>query len=78
MNAGLSFKGVGPLDALLALASYHRYEAERISLNYGSEINAQLQAKWGRFSGLLKYADYDADRLFTDTAKLWVQIDYVW
>lgn len=78
VNSGLSFKGVGPLDALSALASYHRYEAEHISLNYGSEINAQLQAKWGRFSGLLKYADYDADRLFTDTAKLWVQIDYVW
>jgi hypothetical protein len=78
VNAGLSFSKVGPLDALSALASYHVYEAQRISLDYGSELDAQLQAKWGRYTALLKYADYRADRLFTDTTKLWVQVEYVW
>ena len=35
-------------------------------------------SKWKRFVGLLKYADYSADGLFTDTKKLWVQLEYVW
>jgi hypothetical protein len=78
VNAGLSFNKVGPLDAVSALASYHVYEAQRGALDYGSEIDAQLQARWGRYTALLKYADYRADRLFTDTTKLWVQVEYVW
>jgi hypothetical protein len=78
VNAGFAFKGVGPLDTLSALASYHDYDAERTSASYGSEIDVQLQAKWQRFTGLLKYADYSTDGLFTDTTKFWVQIEYVW
>jgi hypothetical protein len=78
VNAGLTFKNVGPFTTLSALASYHLYDAERASLDYGSESNAQLQAKWRRFTGLVKYARYDADELFTDTAKLWMQVEYVW
>ncbi|HLS82269.1 MAG TPA: hypothetical protein VK025_12775, partial [Steroidobacter sp.] len=78
VNAGVTFKGVGPIEVLSALASYHVYEAERTSIDYGSEVNAQLQAKWKRFTGIVKYADYDADDLFTDTTKFWVQLQYVW
>jgi hypothetical protein len=78
VNAGVTFKGVGPLATLSALASYHVYEAERTSTDYGTELNAQIEAKWRRFTGLVKYADYEADELLTDTAKLWVQLEYVW
>lgn len=78
VNAGVILKGVGPLDTLTAQASYHWYDAERITLDYGSEINLQVQAKWRRFLGTLKYADYRADRFLTDTNKFWVQLDYVW
>lgn len=78
VNAGFTFLGVGPIEALSALASYHSYEAERISIDYGSELNAQLQAKWKRFTGIVKYADYEADHLSTDTTKFWVQLQYVW
>ena len=78
MNAGLAFKNVGPLETLSALASYHTYDAERGVGEYGSEINAQVQATWKRLTGLVKYADYRADSLFTDTTKFWVQIEYVW
>ncbi len=78
INAGFTLKGVGPFDTVGGAASYHVYEAERISQDYGSEIDLQLQAKWKRFVGLLKYADYSADGLFTDTKKLWVQLEYVW
>ena len=78
VNAGLAFKNVGPLETLSALASYHTYDAERGVGEYGSEINAQVQATWKRFAGLVKYADYRADSLFTDTTKFWVQFEYVW
>ena len=77
-NAGFTLKGVGMLDTLALQASYHEYEAQRISSDYGSEIDLQVQAKWQRFLGTIKYADYEADRLFTDTVKFWVQIEYVW
>jgi hypothetical protein len=78
VNAGFTLKGVGMLDTLALQASYHTYEAERIASDYGSEINVQLQAKWQRFLGAIKYADYDADRFQTDTAKFWAQVEYVW
>lgn len=78
VNAGFTLKGVGPLDTLSAQASYHQYEAERLSLDYGDELNLQVQGKFQRFLGTIKYADYSADRLFTDTTKLWVQLEYVW
>ena len=77
-NAGVTLKGVGPLDTLAAQLSYHDYRAERISQDYGSEIDVQIQAKWQRFLGTLKYGDYSADQLFTDTTKFWVQLEYVW
>ncbi|MFL6547858.1 MAG: alginate export family protein [Povalibacter sp.] len=78
VNAGVLLKGVGALDTLGAQVSYHDYQAEHISMNYGSEFDVQVQAKWHRFLGTLKYGDYQADRLFTDTTKFWVQLEYVW
>jgi hypothetical protein len=78
INAGWSKKGVGPFDTMSLIASYHDYQAERVSQDYGSEINVQFAAKFQRFTGTLKYADYSADGLFTDTKKLWVQVDFVW
>jgi hypothetical protein len=78
VNAGFTMKGVGPLDTVGLQASYHVYQAERISQDYGSEYNVQVQAKWQRMLATLKYADYHADRLLTDTSKLWLQFEYVW
>lgn len=78
LNAGITLQKVGLFDALSAQASYHDYDAERISLDYGTEIDVQLQAKWRHFIGIVKYADYDADSLLTATSKFWLQIEYVW
>jgi hypothetical protein len=46
-------------------------------------VNVQLQAKVKRFSGLIKYAAFDAHEgrtpaAYQDTTKLWVQLEYVW
>ncbi len=78
LNAGVTFKNVATLETVALVASYHTYEAERISMDYGDEINVQLLAKLGKFSGILKYGDYRADELLTDTKKYWVQFEYVW
>jgi hypothetical protein len=76
LGLGYSRKSVGALDSLSALVAYHRYEADRTALEYGSETNVQLQARWKRFKGLLKYADYQADGFATDTRKFWIQFEY--
>ena len=78
VTAGMTFKGIANLDAISMLATYHWYEAERIAMDYGTEANLQLLAKWKRFSGILKYADYQTDGLLTDTKKYWLQMEYVW
>lgn len=78
VNAGWLKKGVGPLDTLSATASYHDYRSARLNQKYGSEVNLLFQAKYRRFTGMLKYADYSADGLFTDTKKIWAQIEYIW
>ncbi|HKE96443.1 MAG TPA: hypothetical protein VKB34_19195, partial [Povalibacter sp.] len=78
VNIGFTLKGVGRLDTLAGQGSYHVFEAERTALDYGSEVDLQLQAKWQRFLGTLKYADYRADQFLTDTTKFWVQLEYIW
>jgi hypothetical protein len=78
VNAGVMFKNVAMVEALSLVASYHTYEAERVSMDYGDEVNLQLQAKVGRFNTVLKYGDYQADGFLTDTKKYWVQFEYVW
>jgi len=78
LTAGISRQRWAALDMLSVVASYHRYTAERGSMHYGSETDLQAQAKWRRLTGLLKYANYRADRLLTDTTKWWLQVEYVW
>jgi hypothetical protein len=78
VTLGYTKKGLGFLDTISANAVYHQFDSSRLSIDYGSEVDLQVQAKYQRFNLLLKYADYDADRFATDTKKYWVQLDYVW
>jgi hypothetical protein len=82
VNAGWTKKGVGPFDTISAVASYHTYESERLAIDYGSEVNLSLQAKYQRFTGMLKYADYSEGKpivaAYRDTTKFWAQIEFVW
>ncbi len=78
VTLGYLAKHVGILDVVSATAVYHDFSSDRLDLHYGSEIDLQLQSKWQRFSGLLKFADYAADRLAASTRKLWLEVDYIW
>jgi hypothetical protein len=79
-NAAVNLKGVGMLDTLAFIVSYHDYDAEAISADYGSEWNASIAAKHKRFNLMLKYADYQQGELASarTTSKLWAQLEFVW
>lgn len=56
-------------------AVWHDFSAEATGLDYGTEIDLSVSRKFAnRYEVLVKYADYSADELFTDTAKFWLQL----
>jgi hypothetical protein len=79
-NASVTLKGVSALDTLGFIVSYHDYNAEHISADYGSEWDASIAAKHKRFNLLLKYADYQQGALASarTTSKLWAQLEFIW
>lgn len=80
LTASLAFKTVGVFDSLALVTTWHDYEAEHISLDYGDELNLSLAARIRKTSLMLKYADYQAGDLGSprDTRKLWAQIEFAW
>lgn len=74
-GAGYGFRKVGPIDLLSVQAVYHRFGSDRLDQHYGNEIDLLASAKIGRYLVSARYADYDAKRLATDTAKLWLSVD---
>ncbi|QQG37281.1 MAG: alginate export family protein [Micavibrio aeruginosavorus] len=84
--AKVSYKvnGAGAwLDNTVLDLVYHDYDAEDTSSDYGSEWNLQASRTFKtedstypfkEWSVSIKYADYDADDLYTDTEKLWLTL----
>jgi hypothetical protein len=71
-SASYTMKGVHDLlDGTTFQGIWHRFNANNSSLHYGDEWNFQVsQTFFGHYTLGLKYADYQADDLFTDTRKL--------
>jgi hypothetical protein len=78
VSAGLLARALAGLDSLGLTAMYHDFSAARLGQHYGSEVDLQVQGKWRRFTALVKFADYAADRFATTTRKVWFELDYVW
>jgi hypothetical protein len=56
-------------------AAWHDFSAEATSADYGTELDLSVSRRFAqRYELLVKYADYDADGLFTDTTKFWIQL----
>jgi len=56
-------------------AVWHDFSAEATGADYGSELDLSVSRKFAeRYELLVKYADYSADGLFTDTEKFWLQL----
>ena len=66
----------GAFKSLSALGWWHDFTADRGSSHYGDELDLQLVAKTAKMALTLKYADYTADKLYTDTTKVWLSVDY--
>jgi len=76
-SGGYTIKKAGPLGPVSLLVAWHRYDSDRLSIDYGSEWNAQIGFKPTKQVGVtLKYADYDAKAFATDTRKAWIQLDF--
>jgi hypothetical protein len=80
VNATVNLKAVGGLETLGFVLGYHDYEAERIAADYGSEVNVSVAAKLQKLNVMLKYADFREGVLASarDTAKFWLQAEFVW
>lgn len=82
---GLSkaFPMLKALPGLNAAVTWHNYTSDRLSLDYGSEWNAQIGWKLGKkINFLAKFADYNRKGAAdfagdAGTRKLWFQFDYV-
>lgn len=75
-TGGFGWKKVGPLDSIGISAAWHDYRSDRLGQHYGTETDLQLMAKYGKFTALVKYADYQAKSFATDTDKFWLSLDW--
>jgi hypothetical protein len=73
LNVGITFAGAQ------ALVSYHKFDADTGSADYGDEIDVSISKKTGAVVWTAKYAQYamgDAATKVTDTDKFWVMADW--
>jgi hypothetical protein len=77
LYGGLAYKlgSVKALPGLNAAVTYHQFDSDGGSLDYGSEWDASLGFKIGRIAVLAKYADYAAESFGADTRKFWLQAE---
>lgn len=72
-NVGVTFAGAQ------ALLSYHTFDSDERSVDYGSEIDFSLSKKFGSVVWTAKLAQYsmgDTNAAFTDTSKFWLMADW--
>ena len=79
-NAGIEdayVKAAGKIGPVGVAAFYHDFSAEEGNADYGTEFNLVANYKVNKhISTQLKYADYSADELATDTSKLWLTLNF--
>jgi len=79
LEVGYAVGARGPFERVAIVAAFRSLESDAGSASYGDELDVSLVAKLARLSRTtftLKYADYAADELHTDTVKLWASVDY--
>jgi len=75
-GAAYGWKAVGPFATLGLQASYHRFTSDRLSLDYGDELDLLASAGLGKLQLSARFARYQADQFDSDTSKLWLQMDW--
>ena len=70
-------KASGKWDSLGLTAVYHKLDSVQGSIDYGTELNLVATYPLAKKVGLLvKYANYSADDLATDTSKAWAMLNF--
>lgn len=77
-SAGYGWKKIAGFDTVSASVTRHRFNADRHSRHYGSEWDALISARKGRWTITAKYGAYDADKFATDGQKLWLQLEWAY
>lgn len=67
---------VSKLAGLKIVGTYHDFKADKGSDSYGSEIDLLLVKPFSKsVKGIVKYANYKADTLSSDTQKIWLSLE---
>ena len=77
-SGSYGWKSVAGLEALNAAVVYHRFDSDRLGIAYGSEWDAMVAAKRGRWTATAKLADYRAKGFATDTRKIWLMLEWAY
>ena len=78
VGGGYGWKQLGPLSGVALMATWHRFDSDRLDQHYGNEINLIASAKVKKTALSVRYARYDAKVTATDTHKLWIQADWAY
>ncbi|HTF96613.1 MAG TPA: alginate export family protein [Cellvibrio sp.] len=73
LNVGITVAGAQ------ALVSYHKYDSDEGSVDYGDEVDLSVTKKFGAVVWTAKYAQYsmgNTNANFTDTTKFWLMADW--
>lgn len=76
VSVGRRFPGIPGLPGLSADVSYHDFSSDVGGVDYGTEWDAQLGYKPGKFGVVAKYASYQADGFSVDVQKVWLQLEW--
>ena len=77
-SGGYGWKSVAGFDAINAAVVYHRFDSDQLNIAYGSEWDAMLSAKRGRWTATAKLADYRANAFASDTRKIWLMLEWAY
>ena len=77
-SAGYGWKKVAGFDAINAAVIHHRFDSDRLGISYGSEWDAMVSAKRGRWTATVKLADYRAGTFASDTRKVWLMLEWAY
>jgi Alginate export len=78
LYGGVAYKfgGVKALPGLNAAVTFHQFDSDAGSVNFGNEWDASLGFKLGRVNLLAKYADFNAKAPgFADKRIFWLQLE---
>ncbi len=76
VSVGRRFPSVTSLPGLNAMVSYHDFSGDVGGVGYGTEWDAQIGCKPGKFGVVAKYASYQADGFSVDVRKVWLQLEW--